>query len=45
MIEDGTVALVERHADRVATVVCEFLANVNTTASPVTADTLVARHM
>ncbi|OQQ30500.1 alpha/beta fold hydrolase [Prescottella equi] len=45
VIEDGTVALVERHADRVATVVCEFLANVNTTASPVTADTLVARHM
>ena len=45
VIEDGTVALVERHAGRVATAVCEFLANVNTGAGTVTADTLVTRHL
>ncbi|WFR73284.1 alpha/beta hydrolase [Prescottella defluvii] len=45
VIDDGTVALVERHADRVAAAVCEFLANVNTAASAVIADTPLARHL
>lgn len=42
VIEDGTVALVERHAPRIAAAVCEFLADVNIGAAAVTADTSVA---
>lgn len=44
VIEDGTVALVERHASDIAAAVCEFLANVNTGGAAVTADTPVAGH-
>lgn len=45
VIEDGTVALVERHAADVAAAVCEFLANVNTGGAGVITTTAAAPRM